>query len=160
MNSFSFGFALHKHPHLWLWDPTQRFSKTNSLVCVSKTTLKGLNHQQLLIFVASSSYLLILIVWEWFLVVTLEEEGTIPFRSHKSTFKVSQICENVVRVFFLYLVVLDWNPKCFHGLGPNLNYVEKSCLRFSIGRVWFSIVELFRNWVLLFVGWMFLYSNL
>ena len=43
----SLAFAKHKHSRLWLWDPTQRFSNTNSLVCDSKTTLEGLDHQQL-----------------------------------------------------------------------------------------------------------------
>ena len=43
----SLDFAEHKHPHLWLWDPTQRFSNTNSPVCDSKTTLEGLDHQHL-----------------------------------------------------------------------------------------------------------------
>ena len=41
----SLAFAKHKHPRLWLWDPTQRFSNTNSPVCDSKTTLDGLDHQ-------------------------------------------------------------------------------------------------------------------
>ena len=41
---FSFGFALHKHPRLWLWDPTQKFSNTKSPVCDFKTTLESLNH--------------------------------------------------------------------------------------------------------------------
>ena len=40
-------FAKHKHPRLWLWDPTQRFSNTNSLVCDSKTTFEGLDHQHI-----------------------------------------------------------------------------------------------------------------
>ena len=43
----SLAFAKHKHPRLWLWDPTQRFSNTNSHVCDSKTTLEGLDHQHL-----------------------------------------------------------------------------------------------------------------
>ena len=43
----SLAFAKHKHPHLWLWDPTQRFSNTKFLVCDSKTTLEGLDHQHL-----------------------------------------------------------------------------------------------------------------
>ena len=43
----SLAFAKHKNPHLWLWDPTQRFSNTNSPVCDSKTTLEGLDHQHL-----------------------------------------------------------------------------------------------------------------
>ena len=40
-------FIKHKHPRLWLWDPTQRFSNTNSPICDSKTTLEGLDHQHL-----------------------------------------------------------------------------------------------------------------
>ena len=43
----SLAFAKHKHPRLWLWNPTQRFRNTNSPVCDSKTTLKGLDHQHL-----------------------------------------------------------------------------------------------------------------
>ena len=43
----SLAFAKHKHPRLWLWDPTQRFSNTNTPVCDSKTTLEGLDHQHL-----------------------------------------------------------------------------------------------------------------
>ena len=39
----SLDFTEHKHPRLWLWDPTQRFSNTNSPVCDSKTTLEGLD---------------------------------------------------------------------------------------------------------------------
>ena len=39
----------HKQPYLWIWDPTQRFSNTNSPICALKTTLEGLDHQQLLI---------------------------------------------------------------------------------------------------------------
>ena len=43
----SLAFAKHKHPRLWLWDPTQKFSNTNSPVCHSKTTLEGLDRQHL-----------------------------------------------------------------------------------------------------------------
>ena len=43
----SLAFAKHKHPRLWFWDPTKRFSNTNSPVCDSKTTLEGLDHQHL-----------------------------------------------------------------------------------------------------------------
>ena len=51
------------------------------------------------------------------------------------THKSSKSLQNVVRVFLLYLEVLDWNPKRFHGLGPDLNFVEFAFLRFSIGRI-------------------------
>ena len=43
----SLAFAKHKHPRLWLWDLTQRFSNINSPVCDSKTTIEGLDHQHL-----------------------------------------------------------------------------------------------------------------
>ena len=43
----SLAFAKHKHPRLWLWDSTQRFSNTNSPICDSKSTLEGLDHQHL-----------------------------------------------------------------------------------------------------------------
>ena len=38
--------------------------------------------------VATTSGLWVLMICEWILVVTLKEEGKIPFRSHKSTSKV------------------------------------------------------------------------
>ena len=43
----SLAFAKHEHLRLWLWDPTQRFSNTNTPICDSKTTLEGLDHQHL-----------------------------------------------------------------------------------------------------------------
>ena len=43
----SLDFAEHKHPRLWLWDLTQKFSDTNSPVCDSKTILEGLDYQHL-----------------------------------------------------------------------------------------------------------------
>ena len=93
-DSFSIMPLQHKHPHLWLWDSTQRFSNTNSPVCDSKTTLEGLDHQLLLIFKQQLQiYRSVLKIWEWYPVVTLIEEGTIPFRSHKSTSKVFQKLE-------------------------------------------------------------------
>ena len=52
---------------------------TNSHICDFEISLKGLATQTLPD----------LMIWEWFLVVILKEEDTIPFRSHKSTFKVS-----------------------------------------------------------------------
>ena len=85
---FYLEFAEHKLPCLWLWDPTQSFSNTNSPVCDSKTTLESLNHQLCMILYATTLNLPILMVWEWFLVVTLKGEGTVPFRSQKSTSKV------------------------------------------------------------------------
>ena len=42
--------------------------------------------------VAATLDLPVPMIWEWFLVVTLKEEGIIPFRSHKSTSKVSSKC--------------------------------------------------------------------
>ena len=39
-------------------------------------------------FDAATLDLPVLIVWEWFPIVTLNGEGTTPFKSHKSTFKV------------------------------------------------------------------------
>ena len=43
----SLAFAKHKHPCLWLWDPTQWFSNINSPVYDSKTTIEGLDHQHI-----------------------------------------------------------------------------------------------------------------
>ena len=43
----SLAFAKHKYLRLWLWDPTQRFSNTNTPVYDSKTTFEGLDHQHL-----------------------------------------------------------------------------------------------------------------
>ena len=42
--------------------------------------------------VAATSDLLVLMVWEWFLVMTLKGEGIVPFGYHKSTSKVFIKC--------------------------------------------------------------------
>ena len=52
----------------------------------------------------------------------------------KVTQKSSKSLQNVVRVFLLYLEVLDWNPKRFR-LGPVLNSIEFDLLWFSIGQI-------------------------
>ena len=49
------------------------------------------------------------------------------------THKSSKSLQNVVKVFLLHLGVLDWNPKYFRGLWPDLNSAEFDLLRFSIG---------------------------
>ena len=75
------------------------------------------------------------------LIVDLVPVDTCKVRMYK-TFQISQeeltslsrSLQNVVRVFILYLGVLDWNPKCFRRLGPSLNSAKTIFMRFSIGR--------------------------
>ena len=54
--------------------------------------------------------------------------------SQEELTSLSRSLQNVVRVFILYLGVLDWNPKCFRRLGPSLNSAKTIFMRFSIGR--------------------------
>ena len=52
-------FAEHKHPCLWFWDPTQGFG-SSAVVDLVAVTLD----------------LQVLMVWEWFPVVTLKGHNT------------------------------------------------------------------------------------
>ena len=79
--------------------PRSSFKSTNSFFswtyCNTSThtydfeiPLKGFRSPLAVDLVAATSNLPVLMVWEWFLIMTLKVEGTIPFRSHKSTSKV------------------------------------------------------------------------
>ena len=67
---FSLESIEHKHPHLWLWDSTQRF-RSSAVVDLVAATLA----------------LLVLMVWEWISIVTLKGECTVQFRSQNSASK-------------------------------------------------------------------------
>ena len=71
------------------------------------------------------------------------------------TQKSSRSLQNIVRVFLSYLEVLDWNPKHFHGIGLDLNFVEFDFLWFWSFGSNFWLVELHRTWTLLSTAWMF-----
>ena len=147
------------------------YCKTSTHACDFEIPLKGLATQTLQFvtprpslrfrssavvnLVASTSDPSNLMIWEWFMVVTLKEEGTIPFRSHKSTSKVSSmISKNVVRVFLYILEVFHLKLNTFkQSLGWN-----RVLQKFHVYKFW--SVELFRNWILLSATWMFLYSDL
>ena len=112
-------------------------------------------------FVAATSDLLDLMIWERFSVVTLKEEGTIPFRSHKSTSKVSKSSENVVRVFFYILEVFHLKPKTFkQSLGWNRILQKFHVCDFQLAGSNFWSVGFHWIWILLFVVWMFLYFDM
>ena len=66
-------FAEHKLPRLWLWDPTQRFQIINS--CWSYSSKFRSIGSDGMRMISGSDF---------------EREGTIPFRSQKSTSKVIQ----------------------------------------------------------------------
>ena len=103
---FSLRFATHKLPHLWLWDPTQRFkSPVFDLVATTRF------HQHLIRVLVSVNTCR---------VRRLQKHSDLTEVTHKS-FKSLQ---NIVRVFLLDLEVLDWNPKRFRGRGPNLNFAK------------------------------------
>ena len=57
------------------------------------------------------------------------------------THKSYKSLQNSARVSPLYLEVLDWNPKCFCELGPNLNSAKFDLLRFSICQIELSISQ-------------------
>ena len=85
------------------------YTNISHLACDFEIPLKGLATQTLQFvtprhpwrfkssaivdLVVATSNLPVLMVWEWFSIVNLIEEGTIPFRSHRSTSKVFQKSE-------------------------------------------------------------------
>ena len=91
----------HKLPCLWLWDSTQRFQITNSNDLVTATRFYHC------------------------LIVDLALVDSCIVRRYKTsqisqrvTHKSSKSLKNVARVSLLYVDKLEWNPKCFYGLGP------------------------------------------
>ena len=102
---FSLAFAKHKRPRLWLWDPTQRFSNTNSPVCDSKTTLEVLDQHLWWLEKATTSTIpdleilqgiaLVEDIKEFFRNKTLNTKETHSFLSEKPY-------KSVLRVSFIY----------------------------------------------------------
>ena len=80
----------HKPLRLWLWDPTQRFQQHKLSSFWLQDYPWRFKSSTIVDLDAATSDLPDLMIWEWFPKVTLKEEWTIPFRSHKSTSKVSQ----------------------------------------------------------------------
>ena len=127
----------HKPPCLWLWDPTQRFQQHKLSSLGLQDHLWRFRLSAIVDLVAATSDLPVLMVWEWFPIVTLIEKYIIPFRSYKSTSKVSKSSKNVVRVFLYILEVFHLKPKTFkQSLGwAEIEFCKISCLRFSIGQI-------------------------
>ena len=97
----------HKHPCLWLWDPTQRFQITTSNDLVATTRFY---HR---------------------LIVDLSPVDSCVVKSYKTsqisqsvTHKSSKSLKNVTRVSLLYVDKLEWNPKHFRRLGPCLRLLQ------------------------------------
>ena len=98
----------HKHPCLWLWDPTQRFQITSNNDLVAATRFYH------------------------YLIVDLAPVDSCVIRMYK-TFQISQrityksfkSLKNIARVSLLYMDKLEWNPKRFRGLGPFLKLLQK-----------------------------------
>ena len=116
---------LHKHklPCLWLWDPTQRFQITinNDL---DATTMF---YQRLIVDLALVDSC----------VVRMYKTYQI---SQRVTHKSFRSLKNVARISLLYVEKLEWNPKCFRELGPDL----KICKISVIGIFdWSSLIEIF-----------------
>ena len=99
----------HKHPCLWLWDPTQRFQITISIDLNAITMF----YQRLIVDLASVDSC----------VVRSYRTSQI---SQRVTHKSSKSPKNVARVSLLYVEKLEWNPKHFCGLGPDLNILQNS----------------------------------
>ena len=104
--------------HLWLWDPLKLGFRLPSVV---RSLAATCFHQ--------------------FLIVDLVLTNTCWVRRYRNlsnliglTHKSSKSSKNVLRVFLLYQVVMDWNPKRFHRLGVDLNSAKLTYLRFLIGR--------------------------
>ena len=136
---FSLGFAEHKLPCIWLWDPTKRFrSPIVDLVAATRF------HQHLIVD---------LVPLDTCRVRRLQNLSNLTGVTHKS----SNSHKNVVRVFLLYLEVLDWNPKCFPGLGLNSKFGESN---FWLVGSNFWLIKLHRIWTLISAAWMFLKLDL
>ena len=97
----------HKHPHLWLWDSTQRFQITISNDLVTATRFYHC------------------------LIVDLAPVDSCAVKRYKTsqitqrvTHKSSKSLKNVARFSLLYMDKLEWNPKRFHELGPCLNILQ------------------------------------
>ena len=80
----------HKPLHLWLWDPTQRFQQHKLSSFWLQDYPWRFKSSTIVDLDAATSDLPDLMIWERLPKVTLKEEWTIPFRSHKNTSKVSQ----------------------------------------------------------------------
>ena len=93
----------HKHPCLWLWDPTQRFQITIS----NDLDVATMFYQRLIVNLAVVDSC----------VVRRYKTSHI---SQRVTYKSSKSLKNVARVSLLYVEKLEWNPKHFCGLGLDL----------------------------------------
>ena len=78
-----------------------------------------------------------------------------PHKSHRSNSQVFQ--ELLIRVFILYLVVLDWNPKRYLGLRPNLKSAKHD---FQSVKPIFRSIELHSSLFLLSTAWQLLKIDL
>ena len=111
--------------------------------------------------VATTSDLPNLMIWEWFSIVTLKGKCTIPFRSHKSTSKVSKSSANIVRVFFYILEVFHLKPKKVKKiLGWNRILQKFHVCDFRSVRSHFWLVRFHWVWTLLSAAWIFLSPDL
>ena len=134
----------HKLSSLWLQDYSWRFR--------SSTVID---------LVAATLDLPDLMIWERFLVVTFIEEGTIPFRSHKSTSKVS------IKRGLGFSLYTMWNRSKIlitywaNGLLGLIKILQNLifCNFWLVGSN-FRLVGFHRIWILLSVGYMFLCSDL
>ena len=84
------------------------------------------DHLQLLIFVAAISFY-------HYLIVDLAPVDTCVARRYNTsqisqgvTHKSSKSFQNIARVSLLYVVKLEWNPKHFHELKPDLKFYKIS----------------------------------
>ena len=111
----------HKHPCLWLWDPTQRFQ----IIISNDLDAATIFYQRLIVDLALADSC----------VVRRYKTSQI---SQKITHKSSKILKNIARVSLLYVEKLEWNPKCFCGLGPGLKIY-----RISVPMIfdWLSLIS-------------------
>ena len=121
------------------------FAKTKLHVCDFEISLKGLR------FPLAVDLYAVACTHQFFIV------DLVPVDAHRVrrysnlsnligvTHKSFKSLQNIVRVFLLYLEVLDWKPKHFCQLRPNSKSAKSIFLRFSIGQVYSSIGRTSQN---------------
>ena len=99
----------HKPPCLWPWDLTQRFQITFS----NNLDAATMSYQSLIVVLSLVDSC----------VVRRYKTSLI---SQRVTQKSSKSLQNIARVSLLYVDKLEWNPKRFCRLGPDLKFCKIS----------------------------------
>ena len=123
--------VIYWHNHVQALNPRTpsllRFTATQAPTLETlRSHSKVSDHLQLLIFVATTRFYQCLTVDLIPLDVCVVRRYSTSQISQRVTHKSSKDLQNVARVSLLYVDKLEWNPKWFHGLRPNLKFCRIS----------------------------------